>query len=130
MELSFWYKNPTGGDFSVYISTDGGDTYGTALITDLTEATKWREQSVSLADYAGQEVVIVFKGTSNDGKQFPNILLLFERVYCDTYTIMRQIKGNGLIFVAFLYLNDTTFRNYSYLCSGINNNKLKTRDYG
>ena len=24
MELTFWYKNPTGGDFSVYISTDGG----------------------------------------------------------------------------------------------------------
>jgi len=63
-------------------------------------------------------------------KPVSNYSAAFVRVYCDTYTIMRQIKGNGLIFVAFLYLNDTTFRYYSYLCSGINNNKLKTRDYG
>ena len=45
------------------------------------------------------------------------------------HRVTRQIKGYGFKFVAFLYLNDTTFRNYSYLCSGINNNKLKTRDY-
>ena len=30
MQLSFWYKNPAGGDFSVYLSTDGGDTHTTA----------------------------------------------------------------------------------------------------
>ena len=68
MELSFWYKNPTGGDFSVYISTDGGATYTTALATGLTGVSSWTEHpAISLADYAGQEVVIVFKGTSNYG---------------------------------------------------------------
>lgn len=67
MQLSFWYKNPTGGDFSVYISTDGGDTHETALATGLTGASTWTELVISLADYAGQEVVIVFKGTSNYG---------------------------------------------------------------
>ena len=67
MQLSFWYKNPTGGDFSVYISTDGGDTHETALATGLTGVSTWTELVISLADYAGQEVVIVFKGTSNYG---------------------------------------------------------------
>ena len=66
MELNFWYKNPAGGDFSVYISTDGGNTYTTALATGLTDQTSWtKHDPIDLSDYAGQEVVIVFKGTSN-----------------------------------------------------------------
>lgn len=66
VQLTFWYKNPTGGDFSVYISTDGGATYTTALATGLTGKEEWTEKTISLANYAGTEnVVIVFKGTSN-----------------------------------------------------------------
>ena len=50
----------------VYISTDGGNTYITALATELTGQTSWTEHDpISLSGYAGQEVVIVFKGTSN-----------------------------------------------------------------
>ena len=68
MELTFSYKNPAGGDFSVFISTDNGATYTTALATGLTGASSWTESApISLADYAGQNVVIVFKGTSNYG---------------------------------------------------------------
>ena len=68
MQLTFWYKNPAGGDFSVYISTDGGVTYSTALATGLTGVTSWTEHpAIDLSDYSGQEVVIVFKGTSNCG---------------------------------------------------------------
>ena len=68
MQLTFWYKNPAGGDFSVYISTDGGTTYSTALATGLTGVTSWTEHpAIDLSDYSGQEVVIVFKGTSNCG---------------------------------------------------------------
>ena len=69
MELTFWYKNPTGGDFSVYISTDGGTTYETPLITGLTDIAEWTEleEPIPLGAYAGQQVVIVFKGTSNFG---------------------------------------------------------------
>ncbi len=68
MQLTFWYKNPTGGDFSVYISTDGGDTYETALATDLTDMSSWTEKEIVLNSYVGtQNVVIVFKGTSNYG---------------------------------------------------------------
>ena len=66
MQLSFWYKNPKGGDFSVYISTDGGVTYTTALATGLPNQAEWTEEEIQLIGYAGEEnVVIVFKGTSN-----------------------------------------------------------------
>ncbi|MBR0304764.1 MAG: fibronectin type III domain-containing protein [Bacteroidales bacterium] len=68
MQLKFWYKNPTGGDFSVYISTDGGATHETALATGLTGVSDWTEHDpINLSAYVGQEVVIVFKGTSNAG---------------------------------------------------------------
>ncbi|MBO4645831.1 MAG: choice-of-anchor J domain-containing protein, partial [Bacteroidales bacterium] len=68
MELTFWYKNPTGGDFSVYISTDGGFTHETALVTGLTDMPEWTwHDPIDLSTYSGQNVVIVFKGTSNYG---------------------------------------------------------------
>ena len=68
LQLKFWYKNPAGGDFSVYISTDGGATHETALATGLTGASSWTEHdAIDLSAYAGQDVVIVFKGTSNYG---------------------------------------------------------------
>ena len=68
MQLSFRYKNPTGGDFSVYISTDGGATYTTSLFTGLTDQSDWEQKTYDLTSYAGEEnVVIVFGGTSNYG---------------------------------------------------------------
>ena len=64
--LSFWYRNPTGGDLSVYISTDGGQTYTTALATGLTDKSTWTEMKIPLKDYKGEKnVVFVFGGTSN-----------------------------------------------------------------
>lgn len=63
--LSFWYKNPAGGDFSVYYSLDGGATTSGEIITGLT-ATAWTKYSAELpAACVGKEVTIVFKGTSN-----------------------------------------------------------------
>lgn len=69
MQLGFWYKNPAGGDFSVYISKDGGETYETELATGLTGQTDWKEVLITLPEgFQEQEnVVIVFKGTSNYG---------------------------------------------------------------
>ena len=68
MKLSFWYKNPTGGDFSVYASTDGGSTYPTELATGLTGKSDWTLKEIDIpAAIYGSNVVIVFKGTSNDG---------------------------------------------------------------
>ena len=67
--LSFWYKNPTGGDFSVYYSLDGGVTFeSNVLATGLTGQSDWTQQEISLpAATIDKNVVIVFKGTSNFG---------------------------------------------------------------
>lgn len=66
MKLSFWYKNAKGGDFSVYASTDGGSTYPTQLATGLTNKSEWTLEEITLpAAVYGNNVVIVFKGTSN-----------------------------------------------------------------
>ena len=77
MQLVFWYKNPAGGDFSVYISDDGGATYTTELATGLTGASSWTEKKIDIpAEFIGKSnVVIVFKGTSNWGSNDAYIYL-------------------------------------------------------
>ena len=76
MQLRFWYKNPNGGDFSVFISTDGGQTHETALATGLTNIADWTEKTIDLSDYKGESnVVIAFKGTSNYGNNDARIYL-------------------------------------------------------
>jgi len=66
--LKFWYKNPAGGDFSVYVSTDGGTTYTqNTLATGLTGTSSWTEMTYDLSQYMVSNVVVVFKGTSNYG---------------------------------------------------------------
>ena len=62
--LSFYYKNPTGGDFSVYIEAAGTRTL---LETGLVGATDWTRKSYDLSAYSNQAARIVFKGTSNYG---------------------------------------------------------------
>ena len=66
--LSFNYKNPTGGDFSVYVSKDGGTTKS-PLATGLTSQTTWAPMSFTLEkeQYSGDTVNFYFKGTSNYG---------------------------------------------------------------
>lgn len=64
--LSFNCKNPTGGDFSVFVSTDGGNTYTTALATALTDIADWNSMGIAMTNLeATNNVVIVFQGTSN-----------------------------------------------------------------
>ncbi len=63
--LSFWYKNPAGGDYTVYYSLDGGTTR-TEIISGLTGVTDWTKYSAQLPDACiGENVTIIFKGTSN-----------------------------------------------------------------
>ncbi len=66
--LSFWYKNPTAGDFSVLVSTDGGTTR-TTIASGLTGASDWTLFTYDFdADtYTGETVIVYFKGTSNYG---------------------------------------------------------------
>jgi hypothetical protein len=72
MQLGFWYKNTGAGDFSIYISTDNGQTYTTPLATALPVATDWKEMEIPIpAAYIGMNgVVLVFKGTSNASSSY------------------------------------------------------------
>ncbi len=62
--LTFYYMNPTGGDFSVYIEAAGTRTL---LETGLVGAADWTRKSYDLSAYSNQAARIVFKGTSNYG---------------------------------------------------------------
>ena len=68
VELTFRYKNPAGGDFSVYVSRDGGVTMEEeALLSGLTGQSDWKEMSVSFDAAATDKLVICFKAISNYG---------------------------------------------------------------
>ena len=65
--LSFKFKNADAGDFSVYLSVDGGVTYTNVIEKNL-RSVEWVEREYSLAAYTGEKnVVIVFVATSNAG---------------------------------------------------------------
>lgn len=66
-KLHFWYKNPAGGDLTVYYSFDGGLTKN-PLATGLTGKSSWTEATYSIpAPAVVKNLVVIFKGTSNYG---------------------------------------------------------------
>jgi hypothetical protein len=65
-ELKFYFKNPTGGNFEVLISTDNGANY-TSLQSSLTGQTAWLQKTYTITSYISSTVKIKFKGTSNYG---------------------------------------------------------------
>ncbi len=75
-KLEFWYKNPYGGDFTVCISTNGGETYTDTIASGLTDVSSWTEVEYDISSYCGNNnVVIVFVGTSNYGNNDAYIYL-------------------------------------------------------
>ena len=62
--LKFYYKNPTGGDLSVYAIVNGTQTL---LVGGLVDTAAWTPQTCDLSAYNGQVVQISFVGTSNCG---------------------------------------------------------------
>lgn len=66
LRLKFYYKNPTGGNFEVLISTDGGSNY-TSLETGLTAQTDWVEKVYDVTAYISSSIKVKFLGTSNYG---------------------------------------------------------------
>ena len=66
--LKFYFKNAYGGDFSVLLSTDGGNTYPNILWSGLTGQSTWTEKLKDISAYTGagyDNVRIAFQGTSN-----------------------------------------------------------------
>ncbi len=76
-QAEFWWKNPTGGNFKVVLSTDGGATFPNTLVNNLTGQTNWTLQTIDLTSYiaTGSNVVIGFEGTSNYGSNDAYIYL-------------------------------------------------------
>ena len=72
MQLSFWYMNDNGADFSIYISTDRGRNYTTALATSLPTTNGWTEKAIIIPDqYIGvEDVVFVFKVTTGTSYKY------------------------------------------------------------
>lgn len=64
--VTFSYKNPAGGDFSVYYTIDG--TNYVEIATGLTGVSAWTNAEYIISDLAGAaNARIIFKGTSNWG---------------------------------------------------------------
>lgn len=69
-KLKFKLRNATtvdaAGDFSVYISTDGGTTYlQNPIVQHLSTGNIWTDYEYSLDQYIGQSIVLVFEGASS-----------------------------------------------------------------
>lgn len=64
-DLTFWAKNPKGGDYKVQIAVDGGARAD--LLTGMTNITAWTKKEASLAAYQGHSIQFFFCATSNDG---------------------------------------------------------------
>ena len=77
MSLSFWYKNPMGGDFTIYVATVGetGTEERTAIASSLPNTDNWTFRIIPLNEYTEQQVTIIFKGTSNYGSDDAYIYL-------------------------------------------------------
>ena len=73
--------NISGGDFSVYVSTDGGVSYTNNLLeSNITGVGEWTKKSYSLNQFIGQTVTIVFKATSNFGSHSDNSSVYLDEV--------------------------------------------------
>ena len=66
-QLSFWYMNPTGGNFTVMVGI-AGTTERTTLANNLTGVSSWTLAEIVLPDsLVNEDVIFYFKGTSNYG---------------------------------------------------------------
>lgn len=69
-KLKFKLRNATQagalGDFSVFVSTDGGTTYlNNPIVQHISTGNVWQDYEYSLAQFLGQQIVLVFEGASS-----------------------------------------------------------------
>ncbi|MCX7552185.1 fibronectin type III domain-containing protein [Xanthomarina sp. F2636L] len=74
LQLKLYYKNPTGGNFEILVSSDGGATY-TSIANGLTGQADWAPLTYDISSYISSDVVVKFMGTSNYGPSLAYIHL-------------------------------------------------------
>lgn len=94
-ELKFWYKNPTGGDFEILISTDAGASF-TSLESGLTGQSDWIEKTYDITTYIDSDVMIQFKGTSNYGSG--DAIIYLDEVTVETTLLLISAFENQSLF--------------------------------
>lgn len=72
--ISFMYKNPAGGEYDVFLSHDGGETFTDTLAANLS-ASVWTEFTTELAVAANENIALAFHGVSNYGYGDANLYL-------------------------------------------------------
>ena len=110
-ELSFAYKNATGGAYNVGITTDNGVNV-TTVLTGLMSA-DWNEAVVNLSAYVGQTFRICFMGTSNNGSGdaylYLDDILVAVPSPCLRPVIVKANAGNGTVDLAWSGLATATY---------------------
>ena len=79
--LTFYWKNPDGGEGEVLVGHAGDTILTSVLATGLDDVAAWTEFSVNLNAYVGDTINIYFKGTSNYGYGDAYLYLDNVRVY-------------------------------------------------
>ncbi|HXC05997.1 MAG TPA: choice-of-anchor J domain-containing protein, partial [Bacteroidia bacterium] len=64
--LTFQYNNADNSTLDIYVSTDGGNTYGSSLATFST-TTGWTSETVSLGAVVSATTKVKFRATGNNG---------------------------------------------------------------
>lgn len=116
-QLTFYYKNPTGGACSVLISTDGGQTTST-LLTNMEGVSNWTLYDIDLSPYVGQSIIIYFSAVSNYGPVSTDAYLYLDDVAVDLYAACRtpgNLSANVLSTEADITFNATDADHYHLL---------------
>ncbi len=64
--ISIDYKNPAGGDMSIFVSSDNGDTYCDTLLFEEQDIEEWQTAAIRLDKFLGDTLVLIVSSESNN----------------------------------------------------------------
>ena len=103
--LTFWAKNPTGGDFKVQIKKEGEEAVD-LLTTGLTGLADWTLKYIAIpAAYDNKKVQILFHATSNDGDG--NAYIYIDDVRVTRGEVFSDAENNQTRFTALAAAGET-----------------------
>ena len=116
--LTFWAKNPTGGDFKVQIKEEGEEAVD-LLTTGLTGLADWTLKYIAIpAGYNNKKVQILFHATSNDGDA--NAYIYIDDVRVARGEVFADTENNQARFSTLKTAGETidVIFNRTLLCNG------------